>query len=117
MPMSAAYRNAIRDHGQSIITHIGLKNSGGTELSGGSPAYARKPVTWVDNGDGISRPSGDLVFDIAAGSTVASWCGFSALTGGTDYGGEPFASASGPYGAQGTFTLTATTTGITHDAV
>lgn len=59
MAMNAAYLNAIRDHGQSLITHIALFGDG-AELSGGG--YARLPVTWVDDGTGVSRPSANLVF-------------------------------------------------------
>jgi hypothetical protein len=29
MPMNSAYLDALRDHGQSLITHIGLVNAGG----------------------------------------------------------------------------------------
>lgn len=115
MPMNAAYLNAVRDHGQSLITHIGLGNGSGTELAGGSPAYARKAVTWTDTSTGVSSPSADLVFDVEAGDTVGEWIGYSASSGGTAYGGDTF-TAVGPYAAQGTFTLTASITSITHSA-
>ncbi len=114
--MSAAFVNAQRDHGQAIITHIALFNAT-VEISGGSPAYARKAVTWVDTSTGVSSPSADLVFNIPSGATVAAWRGFSALTGGTDYGGATFAVASGPYGSQGTFTLLAASTSVQNTAV
>lgn len=110
--MNAAYLNAIRDHGQSLITHIGLVDSGGTEPSGGSPAYARRTVTWTDDGDGVSRPSANLDFDIPAGFTVAGWRGYSAATGGTNYGGAPLTAES--FAAQGTYRLLAAATAITH---
>lgn len=84
--MNASYRNFVRDAGQAELTHIGLFD-GGVEISGGSPAYARQAVTWVDDGDGVSRPSADLTFDIPAGATVDEWRAFNAATGGTDYGG------------------------------
>lgn len=45
MSMNETYRNAIATHGASLITHIGLVNGSGVELSGGS--YARKAVTWT----------------------------------------------------------------------
>lgn len=115
MPMNAAYRNAIRDHGQSLITHIGLVDNLGAEISGGSPAYARQAVTWTDTADGLSRPSGNLTFDIPAGATVAGWRGYSASSGGTDYGGEDLTDES--YASQGTYVLLAAQTGINHTAV
>lgn len=112
--MNAAYYNAIRDHGQSLITHIGLVDDVGTELTGGSPAYARQAVTWTDDGDGVSRPSADLEFDVPAGDTVAEWRGYSASTAGTDYGGASLTNEA--FAAQGTYTLLAASTSITHQA-
>lgn len=112
--MNAAYYNAIRDHGQSLITHLGLVDDGGTELSGGSPAYARQPVTWTDDGDGVSRPDADETFDIPAGVTVAGWRGYSALTGGIDYGGAALTQEA--FAAQGQYQLLAASTSITHQA-
>jgi hypothetical protein len=114
MPMNAAYLNAVRDHGQSLITHIGLVDDVGAELTGGSPAYARQAVTWVDDGDGISRPSGDLVFDVPGAASVAGWRGYSASSGGTDYGGAALTQED--YAGQGTYTLEADSTSIAHAA-
>ena len=110
--MNATYLNAIRDHGQSLITHVGLVDDVGTEITGGSPAYARQAVTWTDDGDGVSRPSGNLVFDIPAGASVAEWRGYSASTAGTDYGGASLTQED--YTGQGTYTLLAASTTITH---
>lgn len=109
--MLAAYLNAIRDHGQSLITHIGLVDETGAEISGGSPAYARLPVTWTDDGDGVMRPSADLVFDVPA-VTVGGWRGYSALTAGTDYGGEVVTNEV--FAAQGQYNLVAAQTAVTH---
>lgn len=112
MSMDAAYLNLIRDAGQAAITHIGLVDTGGTELSGGG--YARLAVTWVDDGTGVSRPSADRVFTTEAGDEVAGWRGFSASTGGTNYGGAtvPTKTFSNP----GTYTLLAASTSISHTA-
>jgi len=85
--LNATFINAIATYGASLITHIGLANSEGVELSGGDPAYARKPVTWLGVVDGIVRIAGDYYFDIPAGADVQMWKGYSALTGGIDYGG------------------------------
>jgi hypothetical protein len=112
MPMNAAYLDAIRDHGQSLITHIGLVDSLGTELAGGG--YARQAVTWVDEAGSVSRPSADLVFDTEAGDEVAGWRGFSAVTAGTDFGGATFTAVN--YTNPGTFTLLAASTSIDHNA-
>jgi hypothetical protein len=111
--MNATYHNALRTHGKSIITHIGLVNGSGTELSGGDPAYARVAVTWSDGADGVMLPNANLLFDIPAGGVVAGWRGFSASSGGTNYGGAAVPSES--YTGQGTYTLLAADTGIIHE--
>jgi hypothetical protein len=115
MAMNASYLNAIRDHGQSIITHLGLVNGSEVEPSGGSPAYARIAETWTDDGNGVSRPAANRVFDVPA-HTVAGWRGYTASSGGTNHGGANFASPT-VFGSQGTFTLLAASTSITHSAV
>ena len=112
MTMLAAYHNALRDQGKTLITHIGLVNNVGTELSGGSPAYARLAVTWNNDGDGVMRPSANLEFNAPASSNVAGWRGFSALTVGTNYGGQALTQEN--FANQGTYTLLAASTSITH---
>lgn len=115
--MNTTYLNAVRDaaaaQGDTLITHIGLFDTG-VEISGGSPAYARLAVTWVQTG-GELRPSVDLDFDVPA-CTVDEWRGFSASTGGTDYGGAAISPAV-TFAAQGVFRLLAASTAITHTAV
>jgi hypothetical protein len=111
--MNSAFYTALAGHGAGLVTHIALFNSGGTEISGGS--YARQAVTWT--GSGATRsPNGNLTFNIPAGGQVQSWRGFSASSGGTDYGGATLASPSGTYGNAGTFTLLAASTSFTVQA-
>jgi hypothetical protein len=110
--MLAAYRNAIATHGASIATHIGLVDDTGTELTGGSPAYARKAVTWTTASDGTIAVSANLTFDIPASTNVSGWRAFSALTSGTDYGGASLTQET--YAAQGQYVLLATLTKINH---
>lgn len=119
MAMSEGYRNAIATHGASLITHIGLVNDQGTELSGGG--YARKPVYWSDPDGGVIRPyadaakTQDLEFAVPAGK-VGGWRGYSAATGGTNYGGENVTVET--YAAAGEYRLKASLTAIKHlDAV
>ena len=115
MAMSTAYRDLVRDAGQAAITHIGLVDTTGTELSGGG--YTRVAVTWVDDGDGVSRPSENLVFTTEAGDEVGGWRGYSASTGGTNYGGADYAGAEiKTYTNPGTYTLLAASTAINHTA-
>ena len=112
--MSAHYFDAQRDHGKTLITHIGLVNDAGVELSGGDPAYARKEVNWDNDGTGVMRPAVNLTFDVPAGTTVGGWRGYSQLVGGTDYGGKDVTQEV--YAGQGQYTLLAAQTSITHTA-
>jgi hypothetical protein len=107
--MNAAFKTALAAYGSGLITHIGLFN-GATEITGGSPAYARKAVTWTGSG-AVRSPSANLVFDVPAGATVTNWRGFTALTGGTDYEGAALTSTA--FSNQGTYTLLAASTNIT----
>ncbi len=94
MPVSDIYLNESINGMRSKITHIGLVDDEGDELTGGD--YARQPVTWTeaptDDEPGVIRPTADLVFDVPEG-TVAGWCGFSTLIEGNSYGGEDFTKA------------------------
>lgn len=109
MPMTDAYRNALRDQGQALITHIGLVNGAGNPTGD-----ARKAVTWTDSAAGQSRPSADIVFNMTAGQDVAGWRGYSAATAGTDYGGAALTPKT--FANDGTYTLLAASTSIDHTA-
>ena len=112
MPMSEAFKNYLLDGGDGadVITHIGLVDASGTEITGGSPAYARKAVTWAAASGGVRRPTGDLLFDVPASGVVAGWRGFTALTGGTNHGGDPVTQET--FTGQGQYKLLAATTGL-----
>lgn len=110
MAMATDYLNLIATHGASKITHIGLVNGSGVELSGGD--YARLPVTWTTASGGTIRPSADLTFQVPASATVAGWRGFTALTAGTNYGGGDLTAES--YTNAGEYKLIASGTGILH---
>ncbi len=109
--MNSAFHNALAAHGAGLITHIGLVDAGGTELSGGG--YARQAVTWT-GAAAVKSPNANLVFTTEAGDVVAEWRGYSALTGGTDYGGAVVTTKT--YSNPGTYTLLAASTSITHQA-
>lgn len=81
-----------------------------TEISGGSPAYARKAWTWATAAAGAVNTSADPVFDVPA-ATVDFVGFYSAISAGNllaldDVTSEVFA-------AQGTYTVTDTPTTIT----
>lgn len=80
--------------------------SAGTEPSGGSPAYARKALTW-------GAPSGGVVtatatFDIPAGTTVVGVGVHTAVTAGTYLDGTSVTSQA--FASQGTYQVTFTYT-------
>lgn len=111
--MNVAYRDALGEHGASLVTHIGLVDDGGAEFSG-SP-YVRKAVTWTTSADGLIRPTEDLLFNIpSGGKIVGGWRGYSAVAGGTDYGGGSVADVT--YMGAGYYVLKADETAIKHEA-
>lgn len=103
--MNTAFFTALATHGAGLITHIGLVDAGGTELA--SAGYARQAVTWTGAG-ATKSPSADLVFDMTTGDVVAGWRGYSASSGGTDYGGATVTTRT--YSNDGTYTLLAAST-------
>lgn len=111
--MNVTYRNAVANHGATLITHIGLVDDVGNEITGGDPAYARQAVTWTTSVDGLIRPDANLTFNIPPSTTVGGWRGFSASTGGTNYDGTDFTNE--PYTNQGQFILRADQTSISHN--
>lgn len=60
--------------------------SGSNEVAGGSPAYARKAVTWAAASGGSVAISNTPTIDIPAGTTVAFIGLWSAVSSGTFYG-------------------------------
>jgi hypothetical protein len=84
--------------------------TGANELTGGSPAYARKAASWSAAVSGAKNLASTLTFNVPAGSTVAFIGLWDALTGGNFQGGGPLATSE-TYGAQGTYTLTNPTSG------
>lgn len=114
MAMSTGYLNAISDAGKALVTHIGLVNGSGTELSGGT--YARVAAgTIATSSSGQWRLPADLTFNVPSGATVAGWRAFSASTAGTNYGGDDL-TPEGPYAAAGQYVLTGSATGVNHTA-
>jgi hypothetical protein len=85
--------------------HTDVIGSGSTgEVTGGSPAYARKSITWnaaaTSNLDNNANP----VFDVPAGTTVRRVGLFSAVTAGTYYGDVEVTDEV--FAGQGTYTVT-----------
>ncbi len=55
--------------------------TGAAELTGGTPAYARKPLTWTAGTTGTATST--AIFDVPTGVTVTHTGVWSALTAGT----------------------------------
>lgn len=93
-------------------THASLHSAdpgstGANEISGGSPAYARKPLTWsVGTVDGVVTAT--AVFDVPAGQAVTHGALWTALTGGTYLDKVSISYAT--QASQGTLTLNLTYT-------
>jgi hypothetical protein len=82
--LAVAGRNAVADGLAAVSTFVGLLDTSGTELTGGTPAYARKAVTWNAAAAGIRTSVAQLLFDVPVAS-VAFYGLYSALTAGTNY--------------------------------
>ena len=81
--ITAAGRNGAADGLAALATHVGLLDASGTEITGGSPAYARKAVTWNAAASGIRTSVAACLFDVPA-STVAYQGLYTAITAGTN---------------------------------
>jgi hypothetical protein len=110
----AAYENAAKnsmlDHLGTEITYAGLLNGSNVELSGGSPAYERKAVTWAAASGGTMAANGTLpVFDVPA-ATVNKVILMGASTAGVTY--NIYDVTDEVFAAQGTYTITGITLGL-----
>lgn len=108
MGLAAAALNAMLDHLGTLITFYGLHtdvvgSGSGGEVTGGSPAYARKAATWNAASGGSMDNSGTAVFDIPAGTTVKRLGFWSAASAGTFYGDAELTDEV--FAGQGTYTL------------
>jgi len=56
---------------------------GGNEVNGGSPAYARKAITWGASSAGAKAIAASQTFDVPAGTTIRAIGVCSALTAGS----------------------------------
>lgn len=109
MPYSTAGKNAMLDYIGGLAAYVSLHyanpgDTGTNEVAGGSPAYARKPITWNAASGGALDDSNTQVFDVPAGTTVAFVGFWSAPTGGVFYGYADVTDEA--FGSQGTYTLT-----------
>lgn len=113
MPLNNTAKDAMNDELASLVGYLSLHDddpstNGANEVSGGSPAYARKAATWAASSGGVvalDDPVGP--FDVPASTTVKHVGFWSAATDGTFYGSAPVVEET--FAAQGQFTITAGT--------
>lgn len=88
---STAAKNAMLDAEPSthLSLHTAWSATGTNELTGGSPAYARKAASWNAAASAEAALTAAVTFDVAAGTTV-QWVGrWTAITAGTFLGMSP----------------------------
>lgn len=108
MPLSNNGKHVMLDQLATVAVWASLHSgdpstTGANEISGGSPAYARKAITWNAASGGALDNNANPVFDVPAGTTVA-WVGlWSASTAGTFYGSADVTDEA--FAGQGTYTL------------
>jgi hypothetical protein len=78
--------------------------TGTAEVTGGSPAYARKSISWAAAASGALTTNAQIVFDVPASTTIKYLGYWSAVTTGTFYGSRAL-SANETYAGQGTYTI------------
>lgn len=109
MPLNDTAKNLMLNALAGVAVYASLHNGdpgagGANEISGGSPAYARKAITWNSAATHNLDSSNQPVFDVPAGTTVMYVGYWSAVTAGTFYGSMPLTNEA--YAGQGTYTLT-----------
>jgi len=87
-----------------ISLHTAYPPTDGNEISGGSPAYARKAVTWGTSSSGSISATNAPVFDVPAGTTVGA-VGFYPLATGAVIQAD-FDVTDEVFAGQGTYTVT-----------
>ena len=109
---TATMKNALATEYGQQATHAALYTtvpgaSQGTEVAGGSPAYAREAISWSAPSNGVITAT--VTFDVPAGTTVVGAGVHSASSGAGNYldGGSV---TSQEFATQGTYELTLTYT-------
>jgi len=109
MPYAEAAKNYMLDQlGENNLLYASLHDgdpgaTGANEISGGSPAYARKAVTWDPASGGAMDASNQPAFDVPAGASVQYVGYWDVATAGNFQGSD--AVTQEDFGAQGIYTL------------
>lgn len=112
-------KNQMLDAVRGSITHVSLHtadpgDAGSSEVSGGSPAYARKTISSSASSGGVVTFSALPTFDVPAGITVTHLGFWTAVTGGTIKWSEELKNSGGTpspqtFTTQGTLALASVT--------
>jgi len=115
MPLVNDGKNSACDGIAAVTAYIGLHSSlsdtGASEVSGGSPAYARQAVTWATSSGGQKANSSSLTFNVPGSTTVVAFGMWSASTAGTFYGWMPLNPGARGFGTADSSTDTITSFG------
>lgn len=103
--LATAY-GAAAPYGAIFTADPGTSDTATGEVSGGSPAYARKAMSW--SAAAASAITGAPVFDVPAGTTVTYFGVCTSATGANVR--DSVAITSQSFSSQGTYTVTATYT-------
>lgn len=124
MALSATGLNAAANGIKASATYVSLHSgdpgtTGANEITGGSPAYARKSATWGTPSNGSVSLSSSVQFDIPSGVNVSHFGTWNAATSGSFVGGEVLRDSNNvavveTYSAQGLYTLTSATLTVTN---
>lgn len=96
-------------NGALFTADPGTAGSATNELTGGSPAYARKALSWGTSSGGVVS-SAATSFDVASGTTVNYFGVTASTTAGTADVKDRVAVTAQTFASQGTYTVTATFT-------
>ena len=81
-------------YAQFASLHSAYDAAGGNELSGGTPAYARKPIAFGAASGGANDSTTNPTFDVPAGAVAAFMGLWDAVTGGNFLGMFPLGGGS-----------------------
>lgn len=104
--LATAYSTAVGKFGALTTTAPG--GTSGTEVSGGSPAYARIAPTWGTASASAITTTGGMAFNVPASTTVVGFEFFDASTAGNYLDGATVTSQT--FASQGVYTITPTYT-------
>ena len=118
--MANDYDTTARNVGVDAVAAVALRvalhtgdpggaNSASNEVTGGSPAYARKAIAWNAASGGAATPTANVVLDVPASTTV-SWVSFWNTAGTVRYFKKDVTDEV--FGAQGTYTVLASGTSL-----